>query len=75
MRVIILALAITAAACSLKVDRTSTAFECDPGGTCPDGFTCVEPGLSIGLSDGSWWPAPAQCVQYKSLVIPQVGAP
>jgi len=56
-------------------DSGTCMLGCGAGETCPDGFTCVEPGLSIGLSDGSWWPAPAQCVQYKSLVIPQVGAP
>lgn len=56
-------------------DGGSCMLGCGAGETCPDGFVCIEPGLSFGLSDGSEWPAPAQCVQFKSLVVPQVGAP
>jgi hypothetical protein len=48
---------------------------CANGETCPDGFVCIEPGLSFGLSDGTQWPAPAQCVQYKPVVAPTAAGP
>jgi hypothetical protein len=56
-------------------DGGACMLGCGAGETCPDGFVCIEPGLSFSLSDGTEWPAPAQCVQYKSLVVPTVGAP
>lgn len=42
-------------------------LRCDAGQTCPDGFVCVDPGVAFGASDGSYTPAPAQCVQFHRL--------
>lgn len=50
-------------------DGGSCMLGCGSGETCPDGFVCIEPGLSFGQSDGSDWPAPAQCVQFKTLTL------
>jgi len=37
-----IALMLVVAGCSLDVDRTGTYFQCDPDGTCKDGYTCVD---------------------------------
>ena len=50
-------------------DGGSCMLGCGNGEACPDGFVCIEPGLAFGQSDGSDWPAPAQCVQYKGAVL------
>jgi hypothetical protein len=42
-------------------------LRCDSGETCPDGFLCIDPGLAFGASDGSFTPAPKQCVQLHRL--------
>lgn len=47
----------------------SCMLGCGNGEVCPDGFVCIEPGLGFGQSDGTVWPAPAQCVQYKPVLL------
>lgn len=42
---------------------------CDNGETCPDGFICVDPGVTFVSSDGTQTPAPAQCVQFHRLTL------
>lgn len=44
-------------------------LRCGSGETCPDGFVCVDPGLSFSASDGTLVPAPAQCVQFQRLTV------
>lgn len=50
-------------------DGGSCMLGCGNGEVCPDGFVCIDPGLGFGLSDGSTWMAPAQCVQYKPVAL------
>jgi hypothetical protein len=48
-------------------DGGTCMLGCGSGEACPDGFVCVDPGLSFSTSDGTLVPAPAQCVQFHRL--------
>jgi hypothetical protein len=58
-----------------RTDGGSCMLGCGDGETCPDGFVCIQPGLGVSQSDGSVWPAPAQCVQYKPVTLGSQSAP
>jgi alpha-tubulin suppressor-like RCC1 family protein len=57
-----LLLILTASACTLSVDYTGTFYQCGEGGTCPDGYTCIQdvcipeepppPACSSGIAAG-----------------------
>src|SRR5258706_15281748 len=42
MRHELICVALSLAACSLKVDYTGTLYACGPDGACPDHYTCLE---------------------------------
>ncbi|MEY2930354.1 MAG: hypothetical protein RL033_1103 [Pseudomonadota bacterium] len=62
-------------------DSGTCMLGCGSGETCPDGFVCIQPGLSFSVPDGSLAPdgtplpdgtlvpAPAQCVQFHQLTL------
>jgi hypothetical protein len=50
-------------------DGGTCMLGCGAGETCPDGFVCIQPGLSFSSSDGTNVPAPAQCVQFHRLTL------
>lgn len=42
MRIPFVLFAVATAACTLEVDYTGTFYQCGEGGTCPDGYSCVQ---------------------------------
>jgi hypothetical protein len=52
-----------------EVETGQCALACDAGETCPDGFVCIDPGLTFSSASGATAAAPMQCVELHRVTL------